>query len=74
VVAPLWSIDDRVAHEVAVRFYRRAMNGEAPADILRSERAAFRDTPTPASSTCLAYQFFGHPALRLEPPMPPKAG
>jgi hypothetical protein len=66
VIAPLWSIDDRIAHDIAIRFYERALRGEAPAEILRTERAAFRDAPATASSTYLAYQFFGHPGLRLQ--------
>jgi hypothetical protein len=67
VIAPLWSIDDRLARDIAIRFYERAMRGEAPAEVLRTERAAFRDTPETTSSTYMAYQFFGHPGLRLEP-------
>ena len=67
VIAPLWSIDDRLARDIAIRFYERALRGEAPAEIMRTERAAFRDTPETTSSTYMAYQFFGHPGLRLEP-------
>ena len=66
VIAPLWSIDDRIARDIAIRFYQRAMRGEAPAEILRTERAAFRDAPETTSSTYLAYQFYGHPGLRLQ--------
>ena len=66
VIAPLWSIDDRLARDIAIRFYERAMRGEAPAEIMRTERAAFRDTPETTSSTYMAYQFFGHPGLRLD--------
>ena len=33
VIAPLWSIDDRLARDIAIRFYERAMRGEAPAEI-----------------------------------------
>jgi hypothetical protein len=68
VIAPLWSIDDTLAREIATRFYERAMRGDAPAEIMRTERAAFRDTPETTSSTYLAYQFFGHPGLHLEAP------
>ena len=39
---------------------------DSAADILRRERAAFRDSPQTASSTYLAYQYFGHPSLKLE--------
>ncbi len=66
VIAPLWSIDDKIARDVAARFYQRALAGEAPAEILRTERAAFVDSPDTISSTYLAYQFFGHPGLRLQ--------
>ncbi len=66
VVAPLWSIDDRVASALAERFYARAFAGEAVAEILRSERAAFGTGSDPNSSTLVAFQFFGHPAMRLE--------
>jgi CHAT domain-containing protein len=65
VVAPLWSIDDRLARELAVRFYERTFEGAGPADVLRRERAAFRSAPDVTSATFLAYQYFGHPALRL---------
>jgi len=66
VVAPLWSIDDGLARQIALRFYERALNGDTAANILRTERAAFRESPETVSSTYLAYQYFGHPALRLE--------
>ncbi len=68
VIAPLWSIDDGLARAIATRFYERAMRGEAPAEVLRTERAAFRDSPETTSSTYLAYQFFGHPGFHLEVP------
>jgi hypothetical protein len=68
VIAPLWSIDDVTAREIALRFYEKALTGKAPADILREERAAFRDDPTTVSSTYLAYQFFGHPHMTLTRP------
>ena len=66
VVAPLWSVDDRLARQIALHFYERALNGDTAANILRTERAAFRESPETVSSTYLAYQYFGHPALRLE--------
>jgi hypothetical protein len=67
VIAPLWSVDDTVARTIALRFYKGFLAGESAADILRRERRAFRDSPA-TSSTYLAYQYFGHPALRLERP------
>ncbi len=66
VVAPLWSIDDGVASALAERFYTRAFAGEAVAEIVRAERAAFGMGSEPNSSTLVAFQFFGHPAMRLE--------
>lgn len=66
VVAPLWSIQDTVAKEIALDFYRQTLEGDAaPADVLRRVRAGFKTTAEAQSATALAYQFFGHPALRL---------
>jgi CHAT domain-containing protein len=67
VVAPLWSIDDDAARAIALRFYERTLKtGDQPAEVLRSERAEFGRAGGPTSATCLAYQFFGHPAMRLK--------
>ena len=74
VVAPLWSIDDKIAQKIALAFYQSALgsdddangNGDAGsehpavADLLRQARAAAGQSPT-----YLAYQFYGHPSLRL---------
>lgn len=65
VVAPLWSIDDKAARGIATRFYAAAISGRPPAALLREERKAFAAGATTA--TPLAYQFFGHPRLRLAP-------
>ena len=65
VIAPLWSIDDIMARELALRFYEKALTGRTPADILREERAAFIDDPSTISSTYLAYQYFGHPHMTI---------
>lgn len=65
VVAPLWSIDDKVARKLASDFYEAAFSGQSPADMLRSQRADFKRDSQPASSTCMAYQFFGHPDMHL---------
>jgi hypothetical protein len=66
VVAPLWSVKDTIAREIAVEFYRQVLGdeGATPAQALRACRARFRDEPG-ASATYLAYQFFGGPGLRL---------
>lgn len=66
VIAPLWSVDDRVARSIALRFYEGVLEGETAAEVLRRGRAAFRDSPQTVSSAYMAYQYFGHPALRLE--------
>ena len=68
VIAPLWSIDDQLARQISARFYERALKGDPPAEIMRTERAAFLDDPKTVSSTYMAYQYFGHPGLRLEVP------
>jgi CHAT domain-containing protein len=66
VVAPLWSIDDALAKEIALRFYQQTLvEGRTPAEVFRAERARFVDSPELASSTFLAYQFFGNPAMKI---------
>ena len=69
-VAPLWSIDDATAREVALDFYRTAFDTEA----LTWVSSFFKDTRckfAPASSTdvpdstYLAYVYYGHPELML---------
>ncbi|HYG65382.1 MAG TPA: CHAT domain-containing protein, partial [Thermoanaerobaculia bacterium] len=65
VIAPLWSVKDTVARQVALDFYREIAAGRTPADIVRAARARFKDAAGPLSATYLAYQFFGHPQLKL---------
>jgi hypothetical protein len=65
VVAPLWSIKDTTAREIAVRFYDQAFAGTPPAEILRRERAEFGGAN---AATCLAYIWFGHPSFKLDRP------
>ncbi len=66
VVAPLWSIKDTIAREIARDFYYATAEGLAgPAAALRDARKAFKSGLAPQSATYLAYQFFGHPALKL---------
>jgi hypothetical protein len=65
VVAPLWSVKDTIARQIALRFYDETFQGTSPAEFLRSERSQFTDSPEVVSATCLAYQFFGHPEMRL---------
>jgi hypothetical protein len=66
VVAPLWSVRDGVAKDVALRFYPGALTeGASPAELLRRERARFAAAGDPATATHLAYLFYGHPAFHL---------
>jgi CHAT domain-containing protein len=65
VVAPLWSIKDSIAHHIALEFYEAVSAGNHPADALRRARSGFDNQAAAPSGTMLAYQFFGHPALRL---------
>jgi hypothetical protein len=65
VIAPLWSIKDSIAREIALDFYRQVFAGRSPAEVLRTQRATFHDAPEPASATFLGYVFYGHPGLRL---------
>jgi hypothetical protein len=72
VVAPLWSVDDGEAQNLALEFYTRCWQGEPPAEILRCQRARFTESAArqghsaDCSPTNLAYQFFGHPRFTLE--------
>ena len=70
VVAPLWSVDDTAARGICLRFYHRVLAGMTPAAALRLERASAFSTPATSSSTFLAYQFYGHPALKIEAALP----
>ena len=65
VVAPLWSVKDTVAHEIALSFYEKTTKGMSPAAALREARRSFLPEASPQSATWLAYQFFGHPSLKL---------
>ncbi len=75
VVAPLWSVKDTIAREIAAEFYARVFGnpGVSPAQALRECRANFRDDSN-ASATYLAYQFFGGPNMRLVRQAAPEVG
>jgi len=64
VVAPLWSVKDPVAKQIALDFYAKITAGVRPAEVFRTERAAFTEKGG-KSPTYLAYQFFGHPSMEL---------
>lgn len=69
VLGALWEVDDTVAHDIALEFWRRALtspgtSGEPIAAILRDLRAKYDpNSPVP---TYLAYVYYGHPRLTLE--------
>ena len=69
VVAPLWSVSDDLAKDLALDFYLSSLEErQLPAEVLRTIRARFRKMqPSEGpSATTVAYQFFGHPCLQLE--------
>ncbi|WP_327361034.1 CHAT domain-containing protein [Streptomyces sp. NBC_01296] len=66
-IAPLWNVDDGVARTFAEGFYQAVlMDGTAPAEYVRQQRAGTRDASGAAASTPLAYLFFGHPRLTID--------
>jgi hypothetical protein len=69
VVAPLWSVKDSLAHEVAVAFYQAALDKpERPfADILREIRSKSYAAGG-GEDTYAAYCFYGDPLTSLQPP------
>jgi hypothetical protein len=62
VIAPLWSVKDRIAHEVADTFYKgvKSEPGTAFAEIMRRLRAKAYDNDS-AEDTYAAYCFYGDP-------------
>ena len=66
VIAPLWSIKDSIARDIATRFYAQAFEGVPPAEILRRERATFQENLDAVSATCMAYIWYGHPSFTLK--------
>ncbi len=64
VVAALWNVDDKEAKDLALEFYRVASSGSVdPGEIFRQRRSDFQGEKI--SKTPLAYQFFGHPHMRM---------
>lgn len=66
VIAPLWSVRDEIAHEVAVEFYERiATEPQTPyAEIVRDIRAR---AYTEQEDSFAAYCYFGSPWAAAEP-------
>jgi len=65
-VAPLWSVDDQVAQDTAIGFYKTALEQGVPvAEVLRQRRAQFDPDIASPQTTHLAYVYYGHPRLVL---------
>lgn len=68
VLAPLWSVEDDIAHGIAQTFYEATLPTDGAAkpvgEVLTGIRARYATDTTPARhSTYLAYVFYGHPNL-----------
>jgi hypothetical protein len=70
VIAPLWSVKDKIAHEVAKEFYQHVKNEpDKPfAEILRDLRA--KAYQSGAEDTYAAYCFYGDPRASASRPQP----
>jgi len=72
VLGAFWEVDDAVAHDIALEFWKRALppapaRGEPVSAILRDLRSRFDEDVDPAPvSTFLAYVYYGHPRLTLQ--------
>jgi len=65
-IAPLWAVEDELAHTLTVDFYRQTLTEGLPvAEALRRARARCDLTSEAPASTWLAYIFYGHPRLVL---------
>ncbi len=65
-IAPLWTVDDTVAHRFAVEFYRRTIDDGVPVGQALTELRQWFDTEAGAGTvTPLAYVYYGHPGLKL---------
>ena len=65
-LAPLWSIDDQIAHDMALQLYRRAVEDGVPvSEVLRELRGKIDLTGDTPPASWLAYVFYGHPDLTL---------
>ncbi|MEO1574111.1 MAG: CHAT domain-containing protein, partial [Pseudomonadota bacterium] len=72
VIAALWNVDDAAARDLALNFYMSGAELKSGASrFIRDVRARFGETvpdndpAARAPSLFLAYQFFGHPRMRL---------
>jgi CHAT domain-containing protein len=65
-IAPLWSVNDTVAYEMAVEFYTRTLDDNLPvSEAIRQLRKKFDPNDDAPPSTYIAYVFYGHPKLVL---------
>ncbi len=63
-LAPLWKVNDGEALQFATTFYTQTLKDRTPVgQVLHSYRATYDRS---ASTTRLAYVWYGHPALRLQ--------
>ena len=71
IIGALWEVDDTIAHDFAVAFWKRALPTEANTqpeevgEILRDLRGHFDATAEIPVHTWLAYVYYGHPRLIL---------
>jgi hypothetical protein len=70
VLAPLWSVEDGIAHGIAEDFYKATLpsagDPKPVAEVLTGIRARYAADPVTARhSTYLAYVFYGHPNLMM---------
>jgi hypothetical protein len=65
-LAPLWSVEDDLARDLALDFYRYTLgDGLTVGAALRRLRGRFANMPGRTRTTPLAYVYYGHPDLRL---------
>ncbi len=65
-IAPLWSVNDVIAHDTALEFYRLTVDdGVTVGAAMQQIRARYDTTADTPASTPLAYAFYGHPDLTL---------
>ena len=57
VVAPLWSVKDTIAREIATAFYQALAAGSSPAAALREARKSFRSSTEAKSATSSPISF-----------------
>jgi CHAT domain-containing protein len=63
-IAPLWSVDDDVAQDFAVQFYKGVYDDHRPvAEVMAELRSRFNAESSKPRSSYLAYVYYGHPEL-----------